>query len=280
MDLAQVRALDSPEARRLLATLPPYDPQTALSLTDQLRRENHPAELVSALLTQSRLRTKARERWGDVVDQLVLTPDGAEQATRPAVAALRANRFAQAGVSSIVDLGCGIGLDAFAFASKGLTVRAYEMDPMTAAAAELNARSLRLDELVQVHCNDVTQLAAEDLLAGVDGAFADPARRAAGRRLSRPDEWSPSLKWVLDLPIRTLGVKVAPGLAHHAVPDDCEFEVVSVAGDVVEAGIYRGAVRGQDVCRRATLLPSGDSVTDADLPVWRSARRSSRSVPA
>ena len=265
MDLAQVRALDSPEARRLLATLPPYDPQTALSLTEQLRREHHPAELVSALLTQSRLRTRARERWGDVVDQLVLTPDGAEQATRPQVAALRANRFAQAGARSIVDLGCGIGLDALAFASRGLSVRAYEQDPTTAAAAELNARSHGLNELVHVECHDVTSLDVAELLAGADGAFADPARRSGGRRLSRPDQWSPSLNWVLELPIRTLGVKVAPGLAHHAVPDDCEFEVVSVAGDVVEAGLYRGAVRGQDVRCRATLLPSGTSVTDADI---------------
>ena len=155
--------------------------RTALSLTEQLRREDHSPELVSALLTQSRLRTKARERWGDVVDQLVPTPDGAEQATRPEVAALRANRFAQAGVSSLVDLGCGIGLDALAFASRGLAVRAYEQDPTTAAAAELNARSLGLNKLVHVECHDVTSLDAARLLAGADGAFADPARRADGR---------------------------------------------------------------------------------------------------
>jgi SAM-dependent methyltransferase len=265
MDPDQVAALTSIEVRALLDRLPPYDPATALALGERLRVD-HPAEVVNAVLTQSRLRTRARERWGDIVDRLVLTPDGAEQATRPSVASHRAARYRGAEIASVVDLGCGIGLDALAFAAEGIRVRAIDNDETTVAAATMNATALGVGDLMSVERADVTEIAIEDLLDGVDAVFADPARRQGGRRLLRPEQWSPPLSWVLSLPVHSLGVKVAPGLSHTLVPDDTEFEVVSVAGDVVEAGLYRGALRTESIQRRATLLPGRETVSDFDLP--------------
>lgn len=272
MDRDTVTLLTSPAGRRLLAELPPYTAADALALGERLRRAGHPPELVAAALTQSRLRTRALERWGpeaaELVARLLLTAEGAEQATRPAVAALRAERFARLGPVGgqpgvVADLGCGVGLDLLALAAAGLAVDGYELAPVTAAVAAANAASSPDAGRITVHRFDVVQRTDWTPYRAV---FVDPARRRGGRRLSRPEQWSPPLSWTLALPVANLGVKAAPGIDHAAVPVDHELEVVSVSGEVVEAGLYRGALRQPGVRRCATLMPGRHRLTDADLP--------------
>ncbi len=270
MELADIALLTGPDGRQLLADLPPYDERAALALGERLRRAGHSRDLVTAALTQSRLRTKAAHRWGsagaDLLTRLLLTPDGAEQATRPTVAALRAERYRQLGAGQqVADLGCGVGLDAIALAEAGLQVDAYDVDPVTAAVAAANAAATGHSEQINVTWADVTR--SSDVTTGrYDAAFADPARRRDGRRLFRPETWSPPLPWVLDLPMVNLGVKVAPGLGHDHVRSDTEFAVISDSGDVVEAALYRGSLRDVGVTRSAMLLPAKAHLSDADLP--------------
>ncbi|MDH4159237.1 MAG: class I SAM-dependent methyltransferase [Actinomycetota bacterium] len=262
MDLATARLLASPEAAALLAGLDRYRPETALAQAESLRGAGHPPDLVAAVLTQARLAGGTQGRlapWGHL---LLLTEDGGQQATRPVVARHRARRFTASGIRSVADLGCGIGVDALALAEAGLTVRAVEQDPATAELAGANAERLGLANRVTV-----TVAAAQDVrLDDVAAVFADPSRRAGGRRIADPAAWSPPLGWVLTRPLPELAAKVAPGLADDAVPADVEREVVSHHGHVVEAALYRGALRSPGVRRRATLLPSGATLTDADLP--------------
>ncbi len=270
MQLADVAALTSVEGRRLLDQLPPYDDASALAVGERLRRQGHAAPLVAAALTQSRLRTRAGRRWGaegvELLGRLLLTPDGAEQATRPTVAAVRAQRYERVGPdATVADFGCGVGLDALALADSGLTVDAYDRDPLTVAVASANATARPGARSIRVIEADVTTVAA-DVIAGYDAVFADPARRKDGRRLLNPERWSPALTWVLALPTPHLGVKVAPGLDRDTVPPDMEFAVVSDRGDVVEAALYRGATRDGTVSRSAALLPAGARLTDHDLP--------------
>ena len=267
VEVTEVEALLTPGAQELLAALPTYDEATALATGHRLRVAGHDPALVAAVLTQSRLRSKARGRWGDIVDQLILTPDGAEQGTRPLVAAHRSTRYLAAGIGSLADLGCGVGMDALAMAQAGIRTVAFELDPATAAAAAANASTLGLAGRLSVVCADVVAADLAIAAPGIDAVFADPARRRDGRRLMRPERWSPPLSWLLNLPFEALGVKVAPGLSHDEVPAGTEFEVVSVAGDVVEAALYRGPLRGEHVGRRATLLPTSRTITDHDLPV-------------
>lgn len=260
MDLDDVAALTSSEGRALLAGLPGYDERSTLALAERLRSEGHPAGLVAAALTQQRLRAKARGRLGPVVDRLLLTPDGAEQVTRPAVAAHRAARYRRVGLTHVADLGAGIGGDALALAAAGLRVRAVEQDPVTAAVLAANAAAL--GHPVEV----VVAAMAVEHLAGCDAAFADPARRVGGRRVLDPLRWQPPLPWVLDLPVDALGVKVAPGIDHAWATPGVELDWVSMDGDLVEAALYRGPLATPGVSRRATLLPAGASLTDAELP--------------
>ncbi|MGW8379120.1 class I SAM-dependent methyltransferase [Streptomyces sp. ODS28] len=274
MDLDAFSALLEPEGQRLLDGLRGYDPADELAVATRLRRE-HPAELVSAALAQARLRQRAAAKFGAAdAERMYFTPDGVEQSTRAVVAAHRARRFAKEyGVRAVADLCCGIGGDAIALARAGVRVLAVDRSPLTCAVARANAEALGLDGLIEVRCEDVTEVPGEEL-AGYDAVFVDPARRGSpggGRgksgRIFDPEAYSPPLSWAVEtarhFPYGAL--KVAPGIPHEALPEDAEAEWISDGGDVKEAVLWFGAgVRGGGV--RATLLPGGDALEGSGLP--------------
>lgn len=228
---------------RLLESLPPYDEAGSLALMTRLRAEGHDPELVAAALTQARLRARGRARLGDWVDDLLLTQDGLEQATRPPVAARRADLLARAGVRHVVDLGCGLGLDSLAFARAGLAVTAVEADPTVAAAARANlARWPRAEVLVG---DALTTPVTAD-----DGAFLDPARRTPGvadrhgrtRRLRRLEDLSPPFERVTEVAAtaRVTVAKLAPSFDPRDVPAQARAEWVSLDGDLLECALWWG----------------------------------------
>ena len=264
MDPEGISALLTQQGWVLLESLPPYQESESLVLGERLRAAGHPPALVAAALTQARLRAAARDKFGPFADGMLFTPAGLEQATRLSVAARHAQRFCAAGVERVADLGCGIGADAMALATFDREVIAVERDELTAAVATMNLR--HWPEAV-VRCEDAT---ATDL-AGVGGAFVEPSRRhadgpAAGKRLLDPRAGSPPLSFVLDLARRlpAVGMKTAPGIPHHLVPGDAEAQWISVAGDVVEAGLWFGLLARGGIRRAALVLPpDGDETTPA-----------------
>ncbi|MDQ1289898.1 MAG: hypothetical protein QG622_3464 [Actinomycetota bacterium] len=269
MDLTAIGTLLTPEGWALLESLSDYDESRAMAVGERLRREGHPAPLVAAALTQARLRTRARAKFGPFAATMLFTPEGLEQATRLTVAARHAQRFSAAGISRVADLGCGVGSDSMALATFDREVVAVEKDDVTAAVATMN---LRHWPEATVRCEDATTTD----LRGVGGAFVDPARRnASGRRLLDPRAGSPSLEFVLALAGRlpAVGLKTAPGIPHHLVPDGVEAQWVSVAGDVVEASLWFGLLGREGVRRAALVLPADDDaatgpveLTDAGMP--------------
>ena len=269
-----VALLLTPEGWELLSSLPPYDPAEALSLGRSLREEGHSPALVAAALTQQRLRARAAAKFGPFAQQMLFTADGLEQATRLAVSAHHAARYAAAGISKVADLGCGIGGDAVALAGLDLPVLAVDRDEATAALATINLMPF---PHASVECTDAMGIDLTE--RGVDAIFADPARRAQGRRITDPEQWSPALSRVLSLreSVPALGVKVAPGIDHTALPSDSHTQWVSVDGDVVEAAIWCGPLAPEGPGRSALVLRSGvdgasahtltdSSVTDPSEP--------------
>ena len=218
--------------------------------------------LVGLALTQGRLRHRAAERLGPRGARLLWTPDTAEQATRSEVAAHRARRLLA--FSSVADLGCGAGSDTLAFADAGLRVLAVEHDPTTAAVARANVAAEGYRDLVEVRRADVTTMDVARL--GCEAAYVDPARRSGGSRRFTAEGWSPPWSWVVALAERVPATvaKVAPGIPHDLLPAGAEGEWVSWRGDLKEAAVWHGPLR--TARRRATLLPSGATVTDAELP--------------
>jgi hypothetical protein len=142
-----------------------------------------------------------------------------------------------------------------------VAVAGVDRDPLTVATARANIEVLGLSPLAGADEGDVT---ATDL-SRYDAAFLDPARRSgSGRRTFDPAAYSPPFSFVADLVARVpaSGVKVGPGIPHDLVPTGAEAEWVSDAGDVKEAALWFGPLASGGVRRRATLLPSGATVTD------------------
>jgi len=249
-------ALLSDEGRELLDLLADHAVGDELTLATRLRRE-HPAELIAAAMTQTRLRQRGRAKFGAAADRMYFTPNGLEQSTRSSVAEHRAARLVAAGVSRVVDLCCGVGGDALALARAGVAVHAIDLDPLTCDVARANAAALGVADLMSVECADAT----EADLAGYDAALIDPARRTARGRVFDPESYQPPFSFLSVLASRVPAgaAKVAPGIPHEIVPPGMEAEWVSDRGDVKEAVLWWGDLAGADV--RATLLPSGASLT-------------------
>ncbi|MEG3615870.1 class I SAM-dependent methyltransferase [Isoptericola haloaureus] len=261
MDAASLSKLLSPEGWTLLNDLPPYDESEAMALATRLRAEGVDPDLAAAALTQSRLRARARAKLGPFADGMLFTPDGLEQATRLTVAALHARRYLAAGVHKVADLTCGLGADALAFAGVGLDVLATDVDEVTAALATVNLRAFPEAE---VRHGDGLAL---DLVAeGVDGVYADPARRTrGGKRVFDPSAWAPPLDavWALREQVPAVGIKVGPGIGHQGLPEDAETQWVSLDGDVVEAGLWFGPLAPDGPGRTALVLRTEDGGTAA-----------------
>jgi hypothetical protein len=107
-------------------------------------------------------------------------------------------------------------------------------------------------------------------LTPFDAVFIDPARRAGGRRTFDVNAYSPPWSFVTStLAAMSGAAKVAPGIPHALVPPGFEAEWVSLAGGLKEAVLWSGTFTADGVRRRATLLPSGATMTskaDADEP--------------
>ncbi|MEU8227192.1 class I SAM-dependent methyltransferase [Kribbella sp. NPDC048915] len=247
--------LDGPGAEVLAAACAGYRPHQELQLVQKLRRQ-YDATLVTTAVTQAALRHRAVAKFGADAERMYFTPDGLEQATRTTVSTHRAARIAATRIRTVVDLGCGIGGDLITMARAGLQVTGIERDPETAAVARANLAAFELPGEVLVGDAEATDLTPYDLV------FADPARRADGRRVFDHNAYSPPWSFVTSLLERTACVKVAPGIPHAAIPDGVEAEWISDSGEVKEAALWSGELYG-GTPRRATLLPSGATVSDA-----------------
>ena len=256
MELSELEALLTPEGLRLLDAMPPVDSSDDVARTvTRLRRDGHSPDLVSAVVGQARLRTRARAKFGELAARMLFTRAGLEQATRLGIAARHAARFRSAGFTRVADLGCGIGGDALGLAGLGLRVTAVDADEVTAGIAAYNLAPFGADAEVRLGT-------AEDAdLDGIEAVWLDPARRTAGHSetaRTRPQDWSPSLDWVFDLARRMpVGVKLGPGLDRDLIPDDVEAQWVSADGSTIELVLWSGALARPGV-RRAALVIRGD----------------------
>ena len=248
--MSQATLLLTPSGAQLLDRLRGIDvtPDQALRLSTELR-DQYPADLVAAALTQQALRTAAREKFS-LAGEMFFTRDGLEQASGEQAAAHSARRFA--GLALVADLCCGIGGDLTALAAAAQQVLAVDADCGNLQFATRNAAVYGAFGAVSAVCADVRDLR----LAGIPAAFIDPARRAGGHRL-RAGESHPPLSWCIALAdqVPRVCIKAAPGLAHALVPAGWEAEFVALGRNLKEALLWSPdfATTG----RRATVLPAG-----------------------
>ncbi|OWK43839.1 class I SAM-dependent methyltransferase [Fimbriiglobus ruber] len=254
MDLATLEQLLTPPGRAALAAAAELE----LSETkypahfDRLRKHFGP-DLARAALDTAMLRVKARTKFARA-GEMFFTRDTLEMATSETVARYRAGWFAA--YPTVADLCCGIGGDALALAAAGRTVVAVDNDPLRLRMAEVNlaahglsARFLRADILT-------------DDLPPCDAWFADPERRAGGRRKLSVHEYAPPVRSILARlpPGAPIAVKVAPGLPREELSDfDADPEFISLDGELKECVLRFGPLRTGHV--RATVLPGPHTLT-------------------
>lgn len=253
-------------APALAAAMAEPDP-ASLAAATRLRRDWAPDQ-AAAVLAQAALRRKARAKFGDRATGMFFTPDGLEQATRAGVAAWRASEFASAGATAVVDLGCGLGADALAFADAGLLVTAIDADPVTAVFAEANLAGGTGAASATVLCGDALSVASE-LLADGAAVFIDPARRTAAGRTWRAADFSPPWDFAVGLLAGRFGcVKAAPGLPSQLIPAGRGVTWVSDHGDLVETSLWPQGPRQAVLLPAAAALESGPEPSVGPLAQW------------
>ena len=276
MDRTGFLSLISPEGQALLAEVGEIDSKADMvNVVSKLRGKGHPSELVATVLTQVKLRRRAKAKFGEFAERMFFTEEGLEQASRLKVAAIHAGRFRSNGITKIADLGCGIGAETLAFASLDIDVTAIELDEVTAAIATYNLAGF---DNVTVEQGDVTKVNLDKF----EGLFLDPARRDLkdsktniNKRKYDINDFSPSFDFVLEAArAKPTIVKLGPGMDHKDIPDDAEAVWVSDHGDLVELTLYFGSLRRENIKRAALLLtPTGtheitsENIERLDAPI-------------
>ena len=206
---------------------------------------------------------------------LLWTRTGLEQSTGPLTAARRARLLAGAGITSIIDITAGLGMDARAMLEAGISVTAVESDPTTATYLAHNLASITTSTVDSQHnvrnANSVDpEVLAELHSLGSDAWFVDPARRSASHDGNRsrperdPELWSPPWSFVENLrttvqPAR-VAAKVAPGFSPA---DHWHAEWISIDRTIVECALYSWPVVASQ--RQCAVWQDGWHVVEKDM---------------
>jgi hypothetical protein len=205
----------------------------------------------AVLVETTLLRRRAAAKFANASGWL-FTDEALQQATAERVAQHRARRLADL---TVHDATCSVGTELAALRNSAAYVVGSDVDPVRLAMAAHNVPGVdlcRADALRPVTRDTVVLI--------------DPARRSGGRRRFSPADYTPPLDALLDVYRgRELVVKCAPGIDFGELSrlGFCgEIEVTSLAGSVREACLWSAGL--SEVTRRATMLDTGEVVTDAD----------------
>ena len=144
---------------------------------------------------------------------------------------------------SVLDLTCGLGVDAYALSKRFKRVVTIERNEMVAAVARENFRRLGADN-IEVVCSS-----AEEYLANCtnhfDWCFSDPDRRGEkGEKLVRLEDCSPDVVALMPTLQRVadrICIKCSPLFdvdEAFRLFGDCSVETVSLSGEAKEVNIY------------------------------------------
>lgn len=164
------------------------------------------------------MQIECRKRAGRKLPKMLQNPRfvfptslSAEQCTSETLAEVHAGMVVG---DKVLDMTCGLGIDAFSIARKVASITAVEINPDVAEAARYNSESLWLDNVEVITGNCVDFLRDTDEV--YDTIFIDPARRGAGgKRLFALAECEPNVVELLpelSRRCRRLIIKASPML--------------------------------------------------------------------
>lgn len=246
MDAAGFTYLRSAEGAAAIAAADALALTEASLLSDVSTVRGLAGPHASAVIEQVRARRRATVKLGDV-DGWLFIDEAVQQATPAAVAEHRARRLAWL---SVHDVTCSIGAELRALVQVCPRVVGSDLDPVRARMASYNVPRA----LVYV-ADALTPTTTADVV------IADPARRAGGRRIIDPEQYSPALSALrAAYARRSLAVKTAPGIDYQRLRRegfDGEVEIVSLDGGVREACLWSGPVAVPGLTRATVLRGTG-----------------------
>lgn len=177
--------------------------EVSAGAVDRLRSQHGGPERAQMLIElalgtmQAKALGKSRPGW-------LFTRRMAEQATNPVIARYHADAYR--GLTSVLDICTGPGVDAAALAEVAGRVVTVEADVRVAAIAAGNLRRHGMSN-VEVVCGywPDAGLASQHW----DGVWADPSRRSEGRRVFDSRQYEPPLSSIPQATV--VGVKTGPG---------------------------------------------------------------------
>ena len=227
----QYRLLLTPEVRHTVEEQIGRDP-AAIALD---KRIPHAALVATQVKYLARARTKLPSYYEA---RCILPPLAFEQASSEACAARKS-----CSGNTVLDLTCGLGVDALYLSKRFREVITLERDATLAAVAEENFRRLGATNIRVINSSAEAFLAST--LDHFDWIYADPDRRSAGgRKLVRLEDCSPDILSLMPLISRASGrlcVKNSPlfdiGEALRLFPG-ARVEAVSLGDECKEVVIY------------------------------------------
>lgn len=258
----ELSILTSPEVRQAIAEARGRDP-LAVALDSRIPH----ARLVA---TQVKYLARAERKLPSyAAAQCILPPRAFEQASSEACAATK-----QIDGDTVLDLTCGLGVDARALSNRFRQVVTLERDPVLAQVARENFARLGIANVEVVCCSAEEYLAREGLR--FDWIYADPDRRGAdGLKKVRLEDCSPNMVALLPR-LR----EVAPRICIKNSPlfdvdeaqrifDKCRVEVLSIADECKEVVIYaddKGPAITATALGKGSFTLRPDEITDQPLP--------------
>lgn len=233
---------------------------------NRLRLRYHGREDMHAVIDQIECRQRAGKKLSDTLRRAphfefpsVLS---SEQATADDMAAFHASLVGEAG--RVLDMTCGLGIDAFHIARTAAAVKAFELTPHTAQCAADNARRLGIGNFT-ITCGDSAEALRSMPDDAFDCIFVDPARRGAGgKRLFALADCSPDVSTLLDEMLRVASravIKASPMLdVSHTLAELHDVTQLIALGTRSECKeLIIACQRGSD-----SLEPTLSAVTIAD----------------
>ena len=214
-------------------------------------RKHCSSERARMLWDLALLRRRGKSKFGPDAARMYFTRDGLEMASGAGPAAYHAGRFKALGRTHMIDLCCGIGGDAIAFARAGMTVTMVDVNPLHLEYASASAKALGLSSQISALEGDAAspELIADLAQAHPDaGIWFDPARRSSSsKRTVRPEDYVPPLSlltMLASLHFPVAGIKLAPAIEHSVGFEyGANLEFLSHEGECKEGLLW--LVQGQ-----------------------------------